>query len=87
MTQHIKNRPGVSDFTRATADSLNLPGSIIQKTQEHAKRLATISAELALVGFSCRGVVAGGWLVSSHDQAFYCATLADLELILSEVQQ
>lgn len=81
-----ESRPEVSDFNRAAGASLiNSPVSIVGESDKSAKHLATIRAEFTLAGFAVREVEIGGWFVSNETVTFYCAAVADLEVILSGV--
>lgn len=48
-------------------------------TPEQSKRLATLTAQLALRGFSVYEVVNGGFFVARCDGTRYCPAIADLE--------
>lgn len=48
-------------------------------TNDDGKHLATLTAQLALRGFSVYEVVGGGYFVGHWSMTRYCAQLADLE--------
>ncbi|MGX5650195.1 hypothetical protein ACWKW4_08065 [Hydrogenophaga borbori] len=49
------------------------------------KRLATVTAQLALQGFQAYPVATGGFFVSRWDRTKFCAALEDLEAFARQV--
>lgn len=52
---------------------------------DDAKRLATLTAQLALKGFQVHPVTTGGYFVARHDCTKFCPALADLQAFAAEV--
>jgi hypothetical protein len=50
-----------------------------------SKRLATVTAQLALKGFQVYPVATGGYFVARWDRTKFCAAIEDLEAFAAQV--
>jgi len=58
---------------------------IMSEAIDDAKRVATLTAQLALKGFQVHQVTIGGYFVARWDRTKYCAALADLQAFAEQV--
>ncbi|MDN8615484.1 hypothetical protein [Variovorax ginsengisoli] len=54
-------------------------------SEDQAKQLANLKAQLALRGFTVHDVSSGGWVIGRWDRTLFAAKLADLEAFLLRV--
>lgn len=54
-------------------------------TNDDGKRVATLTAQLCLLGYAVHEVTTGGYFVSRWDGTRYCAALADLDAFARQV--
>jgi hypothetical protein len=53
---------------------------------QHAKRLSTLRARLALLGYQLSQLAAGGWLIHRHDASTACEGLREVAAFADQAE-